>query len=400
MKLLFISQNFPYPPYNDGARLKTYNLIKYLSKYNKIYFITFCSREEEDFIKKIAPFCSKVITVPIRKKGGKWAKTIKLVRNVIDPRRCTSKKMESEIAGAVKLWEPDIVHVELPMMSPYSKTIRGIPKIIASHDAISLYAYKNLKSSNGLINKGMWYWLYRQRRWIEENFYPDYDACTVVSDEDRIILEKHCPGLNIKVIPSGVDIKYFDIKSLNSSDIVDDLTIGIFGSMSFVPNIDAVMYFISEIYPLIKKEIPNVRFFIVGRNPPDNIKSLANNKDIIVTGEVEDIREYYKKVSVVVAPIRLGSGIKNTMLQAMSMDRPIVASPQAVKAITVEDGIHYLKAGSPKNFADKIVNLLNNPSHREALAKSARNLVVEKYSWETHAEVFQSLYENTLNRRT
>ena len=399
MKLLFISQNFPYPPYRDGARLKAYNLIKYLSKYNEIFLVTFFEPGEEEYINEIKAFCVNIITVPSKNANlDKLTKYRKHVHDIISPKRCDSNQMHFEINKVVQMWTPDVVHVDLPMMSQYWKAIDGIPRVIASHDTLSLSANKNWKSSKGLIQKAMWYWLYKQRIWIEKHFYPHYDVCTVVSNEDSTFLKKHCPELNIKVIPNGVDIKYFDIEKLSFLNVLNDLTVGIFGSMSFVPNVDGVMYFVTKIYTLIRKKLPGVRIFIVGRNPHDDIKSLANNKNIIVTGEVDDIREYYKKVSVVIAPIRLGSGIKNTILQAMSMARPIVTSPQAVKAIAVEDGVHCMIAESPECFADKIVNLLNNPSLREALSKNARDLAVEKYSWETHANVFQSLYEKIIQK--
>ena len=397
MKLLFISQNFPYPPYNDGARLKTYNLIKHLSKYNEIYLITFCSREEEGFIEKIAPFCSEIVTVPIREKAGIWAKTYKIINNAIDPRRCASKKMELKIIDAVKLWKPDIVHVELPMMSPYSRTINGIPRIIASHDAISLFAYKNLKASKVLIKKAMWYWLYRQRRWIEEKYYPDYDACTVVSNEDRTILEKHCPALNIKVIPSGVDTEYFKPLRSNAGHGTERMSIGLFGSMDFIPNSEAAQFFCRKIFPLVAKAVPAARCYIVGRRPPAHIQALHNNSDIIVTGEVDDIREYYKKVNVVVAPVRLGSGIKNTVLQAMSMEKAIVSTPQAVQAIDVQNGTHLIVAEEPDEFAAEVVQLLKNTGSREKLGNNSRELIANKYSWQAHAEAFQELYGSIID---
>jgi len=157
------------------------------------------------------------------------------------------------------------------------------------------------------------------------------------------------------------------------------------------------LHFTLKIYPLIRNEVPDVEFYIVGRKPPKSVLSLRKKEGVIVTNEVADMREYYEKTSVVVSPMRLGSGIKNTVLQAMSMAKPIVATPQAARAIAAENDVHLMIAERPLEFARKVICLLKNRPMREKLGKNARNLVVSKYSWKSHAEAFQKLYENILN---
>ena len=397
MKLLFISQNFPYPPYHDGERLIAYNLIKNLAKDNKIFLVTFCSHEEVNYLDKIAPFCVDIVTVPlIDVKSNKLLNFKKFIHNVMTPKRFDSPQMASEIEKAIKIWNPDVVHVNLPMMSQYWRIIDKLPKIISSVDAGSLYSYKNWKTRNNLLEKAKWYLFYRQAKHIESHFFPNFDACVVVSDEDKIFLRQHCPDLRIEVIPNGIDFEYFDAEYMKNEDLSENPSIGLFGVMRFPPNVDAALYFMSKIYPLIKAEVPDVRFYIVGRYPIKSVMSLANGKDIIVTGEVEDIRTYYNKVSVVVVPTRIGSGIKNTVLQAMSMSKPIVTTPQAVRAIAVENDVHLMIASEPVEFAKKIIRLLKNKSLREELGNNGRKLIFNKYSWEVRAKAYQKLYNNIL----
>lgn len=401
MKILFVSQNFPYPPYKDGARLKAYNLIKHLSDQNDIYLITFAEQHEFIGLREIEKYCVRVDTVDWEvPRGNVCTKSTSLLRKIINPLRFTSQRMRSKIKEVVQEWRPDLAHVDLPMMSQYADCLEQTKKILNSVDAISLFAYKNLFSSKNIINKAMWFWLYRQRRYVESYFYPYYDACTVVSDEDRRFLKKYCPDLPIEVIPNGVDIEYFSPEKIKEDDVSRRPSIGLFGGMDFKPNVDAALHFTFEIYPLIKTEVPDVKFYIVGREPPKSVWSLTKQEGVIVTGEVTDMREYYEKTSVVVSPIYLGSGIKNTVLQAMSMAKPIVATPQAVRAIAVEDGIHLMVAEDASEFALKVTCLLRNESLREKLGQNARNLVVSKYSWQSHAEAFQRLYEGVLNEST
>jgi|SRR3989339_26136 len=390
MKLLFISQVFPYPPYRDGARLKVYNLIKCLSKYSEIYFITFIEPKEKEYVDKIQQFCEKIVFVQYEDKGIK--RIFKFIHDALSPKRFQSFLMKNEIDIAVKEWNPDVVHVDLPLMSQYYAQLKNIPKVIASHDVISLYAYKNFKASRNILRKIMWFCLYKQRINIERNCYPKFDVCTVVSNEDKEFLQKHCPNLHVKVIPNGVDVEYFNIEKKVKIDIA---SIGLFGGMDFYPNEDASIYFINDIFPLVKKKIPEVKLYLVGRNPTERLVNFVKNeKDVIMTGEVGDIREYYKKVSVIVSPIRLGSGIKNTVLQAMAMSKAIVATNQAVKAIDAENGKDVLIADEPEQFAENVIKLLNNQELKNELEKNARKLVVDKYSWKAHAEKFQKIYSD------
>ncbi|KPL23676.1 MAG: hypothetical protein AMJ75_05575 [Phycisphaerae bacterium SM1_79] len=241
MNLLFVSQNFPYPPYRDGAYLKAYNLIRYLAEYNNIFLITFCNPGDENYIDKIASFCVQIVTVPhINPNSNKWSRFKKLIHDVANPKRFDSPRMRHEITSGVRAWKPDLVHIDLPMMSQYWSAVDNLPRVIASHDVISLYAYKNYKAGKSLFSKAMWYWLYKQRTWIETHFYPNYNVCTVVSEEDKELLEKHCPFLPIEVIPNGVDIEYFSPEKIEQDNVNGRFSIGLFGGMDFKPNVDGI----------------------------------------------------------------------------------------------------------------------------------------------------------------
>jgi sugar transferase (PEP-CTERM/EpsH1 system associated) len=402
MNILFISQKFPYPPYYDGMKLIAYNLIKNLSNFNKIYLITFATNEEARYIDKIAPFCEDIATIPlIDVESNKWHRFKRLIHNTITPKRFVSAQMNLEIKKAVQKWNPDVVHVDLTMISHYWKAVANLPKIISSVDAISFgHSYKNWKASNYLPGKMKAYWLYKQQRWVEKNYFPHYDACVVVSDEDRAYLKRLCPDLRIEIIPNGVDSEYFSAEYIKDDKISERPSIGLFGVMNYPPNVDAVSYFITEIYPLIKAEVPDVLFYIVGRDPTKTVMSLLDREKIVVTGEVEDFRVYYNKVSVVVIPTRIGSGIKNTVLQALSMSKPVVATSQAVRAITsAEDGVHLMVANEPVEFAKKVICLLKNRTLREEFGENARKLVVNKYSWQAHADAYHKLYSDILYKK-
>lgn len=394
MKLLFISQSFPYPPYLNGGTLKAYSLLRYLSLYNEIYLLTFALPGEEQYRENIVPFCSKVVVIPYclsRKQ-----KLYKKVHDLFSPKRFQSALMEQEIRKAVHEWRPDIAHFDLPMMAQYAGAVGNVPKVMASHDTISLFAYKTYRKSLNPISKSLWYLLFKQRQRIEKKYFPLFDICTVVSKEDKMFLFNHCSVLKVKVIPNGVDIEYFKKSAQGKSE---PLSIGIFGGMNFAPNLDAALFFLKEIYPLIRKTLP-VKLYIVGRTPSGKLSAYSGKNGVIVTGETDDMRVYYEKVSVVVSPVRLGSGIKNTVLQAMAMSKPVVATSQAVRAIGVTNGVDISIADTPANFSAAVIELLSKREVAERIGVQARELIEENFSWEHHAEVFQNLYQEVISCRS
>lgn len=165
------------------------------------------------------------------------------------------------------------------------------------------------------------------------------------------------------------------------------------GSMSYPPNVHAVLFFFEMIYPLIKQQIPEVKFYVVGNNPSKGILRLRSS-DIIITGFVEDIRPYIAKASVVIVPIISDDGgFKIKVLEAMAMGKPIVSTSLGAKGIDVSDGENIIIAGNPKEFADRVIELLNNEQQRKRIGANARRLIEEKYSWEKMTDMLNDAFQ-------
>ena len=206
--------------------------------------------------------------------------------------------------------------------------------------------------------------------------------------------------MQVEVIPNGVDIDYFSPGSEVQNPGGDGMSIGVFGCMSFPPNADGVLYLVDEILPKIRRQLPDLKLYVVGRKPPEAIRSLAHRPGVIVTGDVDDMREYYRRVSVVVSPTRLGSGIKNTVLQAMSMAKSVVATSQSIRAIESDGGEYLAVADEPREFAERVIALLRDAALRHRMGSNARKLIERKYSWDAHAAAFQRLYEGICLHRS
>lgn len=395
MKILIISQEFPYPPSYTGAKLKLYNLLKYLSKKNEIYLISFIgSKEELDYVPKIKEFCSLVDTVP-----RNLSPSHNIIQSVFSkyPRDAFtyfSNEMEAKTLDIIKTYNIDIVHLDLIYMAQYADCICDLPKVIAPYDVNWILWNDVFRLEKNLIARFRGLVHYLRLRRFEIDFYRKFDHCIVVSPKDKKALEACLPKLKISIIPNGVDFDYF--KALDKLSVSHNLIFT--GVMSYKPNIDAMRYFCKKVLPLIKNEIQDIKLYIVGKDPAEKIKQLAS-KEVIVTGYVDSIRDYVKEASVYVCPLRMGSGIKNKILEAMAMGIPIVATSLSIEGIEAVQGRDIIVADKPEEFAKSVIDLISDEGKRSYLAENAKKLVQEKYNWEKVITEFEKMYENVIKTK-
>ena len=227
--------------------------------------------------------------------------------------------------------------------------------------------------AENFISKTYWYLNYLKIQRYEK-IYNNFDSCILVNKKDKEILEKTIKT-KLDVISNGVDTKFFK----NNTEKTEPKIVFL-GDMSTPPNNDAVKYFVEEIYPKVlnEKEIP---FCIVGRNPSEYIENLKN-KNISVTGSVDDVRKYLNKGTIFVTPMVSGTGIKNKILEAMSMNLPVVSTSTGINGIDAINNKEYLLADNPDIFATQVIKLAENPELYEFIGNNARKFVKENYSWE------------------
>lgn len=229
---------------------------------------------------------------------------------------------------------------------------------------------------------------------FEKNASARFGGVVGVSDEDcRIMREEYGLTNVLGSVPTGVDIEYFrpDGRAPEQGYIL------FLGSMDWMPNIDAVQYFVNSIYPIIKGKYPSAKFVIVGRNPVKSVNELADNdKSIFVTGTVDDVRPYLKKASVMVVPLRAGGGTRIKIYEAMAAGVPVVSTSVGAEGLAVENNKHILIGDSPDDFADKTIRILNN--ELPEISSNARRLVEENFSWEKVTELFEEYCKTIIQK--
>lgn len=367
MKVLYLAHGCPYPP-NKGDRIRNFHILKYLSsRYAVTLIYPSFSRKDVDSIESLRQYCQAVKTVELSPLLGK----LKCCLSVLGKRPLTnsyfySGRLKRLIAGE----EFDLVMVDCSSMAPYVFDSRK-PKII---DFVDVDSGKwQLYAKMTTFPKSLIYDLeYRRLRKFEAELIRRFDASIVVSEKERALL----PSTDrLVVVPNGIDLEFFSPRKNQRKK-----TLIFTGAMNYFPNIDGVSYFHKEILPLIRKEIPSVRFTVSGMDPPPSIKRLEGER-IVVTGYVQDMREYLSNASVCVVPLRIAKGIQNKILEAMAMKVPVVATSVANNGIGATDGREIMIADNPQAFAQSVTELLVDAKLRDALVANARLFVEKHYSW-------------------
>ena len=243
-------------------------------------------------------------------------------------------------------------------------------------------------------------WLYR----IEGRRLQEYEAkvsrragcCLLATEAEEALLRSFAPWARTAVIPNGVDLAYYQAAQPESRPPAVIFT----GAMDYLPNVDAVTYFCDSVLPLVRQTLPGTVFYIVGLNPAPAVMRMGSRDGVVVTGAVPDVRPYYAQASVCVAPLRMGRGVQNKVLQAMALGMPVVASPVAARGLLAVPGTDLHVEGDPEGFASRVVGLLQDPAAARALGQRGRALVEAHYSWDTSFSRLEEVIQSAVRDRT
>lgn len=390
MKILIVSNSLPFPPY-DGNKLTLYNLLKTISAHHNIDLVSFLDHPDSAIHKGIVnQYCDNISTVLAKQEHSILSKVFyHLLPYPYAVAKKRSGEMDKLIKSKIRSKQYDIIHFNNFEMLPYGLGIQGIPKVAYVIDAVSLYFRRNFVTEKRLIKKFSCFIEFVKMRWYERNNYGKFERCVVVSETDKIALQQSCPDARIGVIPNGIDTEYF--MPTHAKEVSPSLLFS--GNMDFPPNVHAVLWFANKVLPKVREVFPNIKFYIVGRNPSSEIEHLKYDENIIVTGFVKDIRPYFDQATIYVCPMVSGAGIKTKLLEAMAMEKPIVASSLSIQGIPdAEDKNCLLTANTVSEFSDRIADLMNSNIYRQELGLQARKFVLNNYSWKMSADLLEKIY--------
>jgi len=396
VNILFLSTENPYPP-DGGHHLRTFNVLKILASRHKVYFVGFAQDKSEfKYIPEIKKFCETVDIYKVSETGYNRAFFLLACKNVFSKQPLIAQRYfipeaRRRIKQLLVEGSIDLVHMDMLALGLYRGILGDTPVILTNHNVESLRIYRWMQIEKNLAIKCFLFYQYQKLRAFEQRICPEFDRCIVVSEYDRNYLKNLCGVDNFVVIPNGVDVRYFKPES---GEVRRDHLVWV-GGMTGPYNSDAVDFFIEKIWSLLKDKVPGATIDFAGGGPTQMLRNKAlEDKSVHVLGFVPDIRPIVHRASVFVAPIRIGSGTKIKILNAMAQAKPVVATTTAAEGIDVTPDENILIADDPEEFAKKILYLFRNEEMRRRIGEKARELMERKYSWDVISEDIHKTYAN------
>jgi sugar transferase (PEP-CTERM/EpsH1 system associated) len=405
MKILYLAHRIPYPP-NKGDKIRSFNEIKYLAENHTIDLICLADDPEDlQHQEALQKYCRKVFVHPV---NTGWSK----VRGIID--FCLGKTISAAyfyrhpVQKTFNHWleteDYDAIICFSSPMAEYifkSKLLKtagkgGVskrPKLIMDFCDVDSDKWLQYAQKEAFPLKQVYQAENFRLQAYETQVYKTFDASTVASQKEKGLFLQVCPAAeNMVVLPNGVDTEYFSPQSTQPAEQLTDESALVFtGAMDYHANVDGVCWFCEHIFPAVRKQYENARFYIVGRNPAPAVEKLGTLPGVHVIGNVADIRPWYQKAAVFVVPMRLGRGVQNKVLEAMAMGRPVVSTSKANDGIGALDGEHLIIADSADNFARAVTGLLQDHNRQKILGVNARNFVLAENTWEEHMARLENL---------
>lgn len=388
MKILFIANRFPYPPFR-GDKLKIYNLCKRLSEKNEVHLITFTEQKSDlQYLDKLSPIFKRMEIVHLPKLQSLFYSALGLFQKLpLQVQYFKSNEFASRLKQLLAEEKYDAIHVQHIRMAQYAIPYKQYFRILDLPDAFSLYWQRRKEVPRSLLSRMLDNIESKRVIKYEEYVLNEFNLNLVCSQEDQEFLIKTHHVSNIELLPNGVDTQQF---KPGKHDYSHNETLLFTGNMDYDPNIDAVVYFVDEILPTIVNAFPNVKFVIAGQRPIDKVKALDNGKNVFVTGFIPDLSETYNSASVVVAPLRFGAGTQNKVLEAMSMGIPVVCSNIGFKGLGINDGEGAFMRLGASDFAEQVIKLLSDEALRNTTGKKGIEVIEKSFTWETISEKLAS----------
>ncbi len=396
----------PLHPLDSGGKLRTYNMLRQLHKGHQVTYLSHFPEGSDDAVQVQADeYSSHHIWVRWRETSKRSpAFAWELARNLFFSSRpyiidkYYSERYVDALRHEIEHGGHDLVVCDFP--APSLNLLRleresiKIPVVLFQHNVEAMIWQRLAEAAGNPLKRA-----YFENQWqrmvrYERQICEFCDGVIAVSPEDAETMRREYGLENVLGdVPTGVDADYFrEVQRERKPGSIVFL-----GSMDWMPNIDAVEWFVEAIYPRIAEACPDATLHIVGRRPPARIEAFAKeDASIEVTGTVPDVRPYLAEGSVCIVPLRAGGGTRIKIFEAMAAGIPVVSTRIGAEGLPVTDGTHCFLADEPDVFADRVVQLLKAPPTARAMADTAAKLVREEFGWDRVADIFAGLCQRVV----
>ncbi len=388
MKILFITNSFPFPP-NSGGQMRSFNMLKHLATKGELTLISPADHSADDpYIPTLSKYCSQIVLINSKTFGphSKSGRKVTLKERFEGILKMVPWSLQDflseEFHRKLLTMEPerfDLIFIRYPQLAYYfltdKKLRKLLRKIVVDVDDVGVIMQERRTRKLPLGYSKL-------RNTVDLFFLKNYFrkmrnalACLITSAKDRDYLLNKGYAKQVFIVPNTIKINGY--QESNGHDKNSEILFC--GMLSYPHNEEAALFFAERVFPKIKKAFPGVRFTVVGKNPTEKVLKLNSLPGISVVGSVPSVKPYYERAAITVVPLLNGAGTRIKILESMSYQKPVVSTSVGAEGLDVRDGENICIADDPDSFAKKCVELLMEPKKRNEIARRAYQLVKEKY---------------------
>jgi len=394
MRILHIIPYCPVPPQFGGA-LRIYNLLRLMVEKHDVTVAYYGYPESAELIRDA--FGGRVRkALSTRRSWHLERKRIGQIYSTLTARSQFfnmgwTRRMEDLLRKELESADYDLIQTEFSHMASFDLPA-GIPKILDAHNVEFDLMRRQGEGSTSLLRKLNYNIEYRKLYHDEMAACRRFDHLMVTSERDRELFDRHLPQMKKTVLPNGVDSAFFAPGDTGP----EPNTLVFTGMMKYLPNNVGMHFFLKRIFPLIQKQVPDVKILVVGASPPASLLALAND-NVTFTGRVDDVRPYVHRGQVAVVPLTMGGGTRLKILESFAMKKPVVSTTIGAEGLDARHGESIMLADEPEAFAGHVVSLLKDAGLRERLTANAYELMKTTYEWSVLGPLLERVYDEVLS---
>ncbi len=388
MKIVVLLSRFPYP-LEKGDKLRAFHQIKELSHHHEIILCAVSDEKvEQSSIDILSKFCSDIEVIRLPKWKIYWNLLFQLLftNKSLQVAYFYNKSAQKKINKIILKHQPDHIYCQLIRVTEYVRDSK-IKKTLDYMDALARGMERRVEDAPFYLKWFLKTETTRLKRY-EHFIFEDFDKHVIISEQDRKLIV-NVNNDDVVVVPNGVDYDTYKHNELNKEyDLIFT------GNMAYPPNVDSVVYLVNNVMPLVWKERPTITLVIVGAQPSSKVLKLKSDR-VIVTGWVEHIAEYYSKSKIFIAPMQIGTGLQNKLLEAMAMKLPCITSELANNALGATHDKNILIGNSEKDYTHHIIKLIENTNLQKEIGQKGYEFVKENYTWEGSTSILEKVITST-----
>jgi polysaccharide biosynthesis protein PslH len=393
--LLFISPRFLFPT-DNGGKIRTVQILRGMK--GGAYEIALASpappEGRDRFAADLAAVCDRWVAWPEPRRGPTFQVTRMrhLLSRLPVPVATDRSRPGRRVVAAELARGPDVVVFDFPHSAILAPDVLGASSVLLTHNVEGEIFRRHAEVAASRVKRIVWRNQLRKMERFESDTVRRFNTVVAVSERDAAYFREAYGIARAEVIPTGVDLDFFNYVPPGGSECV-----AFTGSMDWMANIDALDFFLEEVWDLVVREVPRARMKVIGRNPPGFLaeKARARGAAWELTGFVEDIRPHVRGCSAYVIPLRVGGGTRLKAFEAMAMGCPVVSTSIGVEGLPLQPDRHYLRADTAPDLASALVRLLREAALRERIAREARRYVEESCSFLHAARAFEAICRRT-----